>query len=141
MFATCKTLVLSIGLVAGLAPLAAADGFGISFAKHGNHTAFGLEIGIGGFFSPAPPPVHCNAETWVPGHYEIVLENVWVEGATQPVWCAPAYEWRRDACGRWFKVMVAPGHWTNVGAAGHNETRRVEVWRPAHWEIAEAHAH
>jgi hypothetical protein len=39
------------------------------------------------------------------GHWEVRQERVWVE---------PAYEYRRDACGRYYRVCVGQGHWTYV---------------------------
>ena len=30
------------------------------------------------------------------------------------VWCPPVYEWRRDACGRYYRVCVRQGYYKNV---------------------------
>jgi hypothetical protein len=141
MFANRKTLPLCFGAVMFFAPLAAADGFGITFGATGKHAGFGIEFTTRAIAAPAPPPpaIQCAPEVWVPGHYEVVLQPVWVEGPAREVWCAPAYQWRRDSCGRLFKIMVSPGHWTTVTSPGHNETRRVEVWQPGRWQIAAVH--
>jgi hypothetical protein len=135
MFAQRKTLALLLGTIASLTPLASAGGVGISFEKYGKHSGFGIEFSTG-IVAPAPAPSACLPQTWIPGHYDTVLERVWVEGSARELWCAPVFEWRRDACGRTIKVLVVPGHWQTVSAPGHEETRRVQLWQPGHWESA-----
>jgi hypothetical protein len=130
MFAKTHVLFASLLFTAVLAPGAAADGFGVAFGKKGAHVSLAFGFGAPVCFAPAP----CAPSVWVPGHYETVLETVWIEETRSRMWCAAIVEHRRDACGRVFEVVVAPAHWKFACVPAHDETRRVSVWRPAHWE-------
>jgi len=70
---------------------------------------------------------------WSPGHYELVREPVWIPGCSERVWAEPVFEWRRDACGRLFRVELRAGYWKNISRPGHYEYRSRRVWRPGHW--------
>lgn len=131
-----KFSILSVVLIAALAPAARADGFGIELKKHGKHGSVGVWIG-GGDERACPPqaPVRPPPCDWIPAHYETVVEKVWVAGAEQRVWEPALYEWRRDACGRWFQVCVRPGYWKNVCAPGHFEERARQVWCAGGWRM------
>jgi hypothetical protein len=137
MFANRKFMLLSLGAALWLTSLASADGLGITIGKYGRHTSFGLQFSSAPICEPPPPPhvIAFAPAVWVRGHYEIAIQNVWVEGARNQVWCPPVFEWRRDACGRLFKVAIRPGHWDIASSPGHNEVRRVEVWQAGHWQV------
>jgi hypothetical protein len=119
-------------LASVLAPAArASSDIEISF---GRRTGFG-EIGL--HFSSG----HGNSSheregrrEWVPAHFEGRTERVWIEGREQQVWIAPVYDWRYDACGRPYRVQLQVGHWSCVRAAGHFESRPVQVWVGGRWE-------
>jgi len=89
----------------------------------------------------APPPHHAppgyyapTPRLWVPGHYEVVWQKVWVAGVERRVWVEPVFELRYDSCGRAFQFCAAGGHWETVCEPGHYETRDVQVWTPGHWQ-------
>jgi hypothetical protein len=142
MFAKLRVLTVALGTITLLAPLASADGFGVSFSKKGGHASIGFEFTSGTLCEPAPPPpvAVCTPSVWVPAHYETVLQDVWIEGQQERVWCGPVFEWRLDACGKAHKVLVAQGHWNMITTPGHHETRRVQVWQPGHWQITGPHS-
>lgn len=51
------------------------------------------------------PPAHrrgCTPRRHVRGRWKTVRQRVWVPAV---------YEWRRDACGRYFRVIVRHGYW------------------------------
>jgi len=81
---------------------------------------------------PAPPP--CN--TWVPSHYEVQTENVWVPGACETIWVPPSYRTIWDGC-RWIRVTSEPGHYATIQHPGHYEYQEVRVWVPGHYEMAQ----
>jgi hypothetical protein len=136
MFPLMKLSIVSVVLAAVLAPAARADGFGFEVTKHGKHGSFEFRIG-GGDERARPPqaPVRPPPSDWIPGHYETVVESVWVEGAEQRVWEPALFEWRRDACGRSFQVCVRAGFWRNVCTPGRFEQRPRQVWCPGGWRM------
>ena len=74
-----------------------------------------------------------HAPVWIPGRYEVVLRHVWVRGESRRFWDEPRYELRADACGNSIRVLVRQGAWHEAWHPGRHETRRVRIWRPAHW--------
>ena len=88
-----------------------------------------IEVRIGLGRAPRYEP----RRTWVPGHYEVRCERVWVPGCTRQEWVPARYEWRIDTCGRRFQVLVEPGHWITVTDPGRYEAREVRVWVPGYW--------
>ena len=90
---------LILAAFAVLLPLSTASsqvvvrgGIGISFGSHVRvHSGY-----------HRPTRVHAPAPR---GYWRTVCDRVWVE---------PCYEWRRDACGRYYKVCVRPGYWSQV---------------------------
>lgn len=131
MFQRSKLPVLSLALVAILAPASFADGFGISFTKSTKHGALSLGFNTG-FCSPSCEP-RCAPAVWVPGHYETVYRQVWVDEGHDRVWIPPAYEWRSFGCGRPVRVCVRGGHYQRVFRSGHYETQPVRVWVGGGW--------
>lgn len=85
------------------------------------------------------PGVHLHARgylssrVWIPGHYEIVDEQVWVPGFEERVWIEPVFELRRDACGEARRVLISAGHFEVRCRAGHFELRSVRMWQPGRW--------
>ena len=69
--------------------------------------------------------------TYQRGRYETRYQQVWVPGRQEQVWVEPLHEWRRDVCGRRYRVEVRPGHFTLRHVPGRYETRAVRVWVPA----------
>jgi hypothetical protein len=136
MFSKLKLAALSLAFCASLAPASKADGFGISYSKSSNHGAFSVGYSSGPYGAPYWAPsyrVRRPYPRWVAGHYEIVRERVWVPGCVTKVWVEPAYEWRRDVCGRTYSSCVATGHYEMVKQPGHYESRDVKVWVPGGW--------
>ena len=86
--------------------------------------------------------VRSPKRTWVPGHYEIRAERIWIEGYWEEVWIPPEYKrirvTRYDRHGRaytaWEKVLVREGHHEKIWHEGYWETREVREWIAGHWE-------
>ena len=83
-----------------------------------------------GFGAPCAP-----VRVWVPGHFEVLKQTVWVPGSSRQVWIAPAYATRFDACGRAYQVCSRPGHWRTITEPGRYETRRVRAWIDGYWRF------
>lgn len=124
MFARRKLSLAVLALAAAFAPAARADGFGISFGKHGKHKSIGVQIGFGDFGHRS----HRNQ-----GHWETIREKVWVPGYEERVWVQAIYETRVDSCGRPYTVCVRPAHWENVCVPGRYEWRERRVWVSSPW--------
>ena len=75
---------------------------------------------------------YVSSRIWLPGHYEMVRESVWIPGPCQRVWVEPVYEWRLGRCGFEY-VCVRAGYWYSVQLPGHHEDRCRQVWRPGRW--------
>ncbi len=118
-------------LVLGVGSSLTAQGFlGVSFGKHGKHGHVGVSVGIplGGSHCA---PVHRHSDCckrWIPGHFEVVTEQVFVPGCCRQVWVEPVYATEYDHCGRPFQVLVAPGHYETVQEPGHYETVQRQIW-------------
>lgn len=70
---------------------------------------------------------------WVPGHFERVERQVWVEGGTRREWIPPL---TRRVCTSWGgvrEVVVRPGRWVLVPLPGRYEVRCEDVWVPGAW--------
>jgi len=88
-----------------------------------------------GYQAPRFTQPHCAPPSvWIPGHYEMRCEQVWVPGCTRQEWVPPCYEWRVNFCGERFQVLVRPGFWRTVVDAGRYEMRNVQVWVPGRYE-------
>jgi hypothetical protein len=88
-----------------------------------------IELHVGRGRAPRLEP----RRTWIPGHYEVRHERVWVPGCTRQEWVPARYEWRLDSCGRRFQILIAPGHWITVTDPGRYELREARVWVPGYW--------
>ncbi len=94
---------LFVLLTAGAA--SAQAGIVFEFGKHKKHSHVGVGIGI-----PLPGPTHHHVHThycrrYVPGHYDIVREQVWVPGCTRE--SPHLYSYRRTpVTGRFAGVVV-----------------------------------
>ena len=92
---------------------------------YGGHGQYGRTVKIRAHSIPR--------RVWTPGHYEWVMQQVWVPGCAEKVWVEPVYEWRLDYRGNRYQVLVRGGHWEEVIQPGHYESRQVQVWRPGYW--------
>ena len=135
MFTKCKVAVLSLALVSMLAPNSRADGFGITLMKKIHHGAVSI-----GFSSGFPwlggwggCERRCEPACWIPGHYETVYRQVWIEGCAERVWIPPMYEWRTHGCGRPYRACIRPGRFEIASGRGRYETRPVQVWVEGAW--------
>lgn len=108
-----------------LTPAANAEFINLQYSKHGKH---GKHIGISIGYAPKPAP-----RVWVPGHYEVRCEKVWVEGPEERVYVMPVHETRYDKCGRAYQVELRSGYWMTVKQPGRFEERRVRTWVPGHY--------
>ena len=130
MFATLKTPILALALLAALAPASRADGFGISYqSKHG-------AISVGYANGPSWAPgyrARRHTARWIPGHYETIRERVWVPARYEKVWIEPVYTWRRDPFGRAYQVCAAPGRYQFVKRSGYYDHRDGRVWVEGCW--------
>jgi hypothetical protein len=112
-----------------LSPSAGAGGVSFGISAHGRHGSLGIRFG-----APACAPARYPAPVCAPrygGHWETVVERVWVAGTCQQVWVPALYATRYDACGRPYQVCVRAGYWDARQHAGHWEDRTRQVWRPA----------
>jgi hypothetical protein len=137
MFAKLRFPILSLALAAILAPASFADGFGFAWTHRIKHSALSFVYSSGPVFSDGWTPGfarRCAPEYWVPGHYETVCRQVWVEGCARTAWVEPIYAWRSDGCGRPCNVCIASGHYAIVRQSGHFETRRFQVWIEGRWQ-------
>jgi hypothetical protein len=132
MFAKCKVAVLSLALIPSLASISHADGFGISWMQRFHHGVMSIGFSSGAAFGPGCEP-RCAPACWVPGHYESVYRQVWVEGCAERVWTPPVYEWRSYGCGRLYRTCVRPGRFEIFRRGGRYETRPVQVWVEGAW--------
>jgi len=69
----------------------------------------------------------------VPGRYETVVRQVWVEGCERRVWREAVYETVYDWLGRPVRRCVSEGRWEIVREPGRYETRYEQVWREGYW--------
>ena len=132
MFAKCKIAVLSLALVSILAPLSRADGFGITLMKKIHHGALSIGFSTGSFWG-GEPETRCQPAVWIPGHYETVYRQVWIEGCVERVWMPPVYERQYYGCNRPYRACVRGGGFQVVRGNGHFETRPVQVWVEGGW--------
>jgi hypothetical protein len=138
MAAPAKFLALSLAALA-LAPSASAghDSFGISFGKHSKKSSFALHWSntscapVYQFHQPVYAP--CPPKVWVPGHYETVVQKVWVPACTKQVWVEPVYK-PHYGYGSKGKVCVSPGYWKQVHVPGHYASQHVKVFQPGAWQ-------
>lgn len=128
MFRALRTSFLSTALLATLAPVSLADGFGIAFGRGG----FSIGFSSGPVWSPPCPPPP-PPPRWVPGHYEIVSRPVYLAGCEDRLWVPARYGWLRDRYGRAFWGCIEPGHFLLTRQPGHYENRDVRVWVEGGW--------
>ena len=126
MFARFPLVLTTLAALPLLALDARADGFSIGYSKHGKHSSVGVQIGFP-VYAPRPAPPQYG------GHWETIVERVWVPGPCEQVWVAPIYETRYDPCGRRIQVCVRAGYWDTIQRPGHYEERTRQVWREASW--------
>lgn len=70
---------------------------------------------------------------WVPGHWAIESQRVWVPGQSSQVWVPPVYGTHYDECGLPVQVLVKAGYYKTVTQPGCWTTKRVRVWKPGCW--------
>jgi hypothetical protein len=74
---------------------------------------------------------------WVPGHYEVQTEKVWIDGCYEKVWVPPVTQrvWvqPRNGRGYWREDIVEPGHFENVWHKGYWDYQEVQVWVEGFW--------
>jgi hypothetical protein len=125
-----------IAIVLGFA--APADASDVGIQLHGKKGSIAVHIGNGGYgYRPAPRPVGYSQREWVPGHYEVVQDRVWVAGREEKVWVEPVYQWHYDPCGRATRVCVQEGYWKVVCTPGHYETCPRQMWVEGYWVVRE----
>ncbi len=124
---TAATFFVGGSAAAQKSPVSYAGGPGPTAPVHIG--GYGDRYGHGIRVRPRPAP----RRIWVPGHYELVMKQVWVPGWTEKIWVEPVYEWRDDYRRGPYRVLIRPGHWRDVYHPGHYEMQRVRVWRPGYW--------
>jgi hypothetical protein len=136
MFSALKIPLLSLALVAVLAPTSSADGFGISYFKKSKHGEFavGYSNGPSPSYGRGPGARYRHGPArWVPGHHRTVCRQVWVPGFVERVWVEPVFVRRYDVLGRPYQVCVSDGHYEMVQRPGRYETRQFKVWVDGCW--------
>ena len=71
---------------------------------------------------------------WVAGHFDRVAYTVRLPETHQRVKVAARYEWRRDSCGRRYRVCVRRSYYKTVCTPGRVETRHRQVFRKGRYE-------
>jgi|RhiMethySRZTD1v2_1073278.scaffolds.fasta_scaffold1926267_1 hypothetical protein len=132
MFDAPKKPVLTLALVALLAPASFADGFGVAFTRLFHHGAVSVGYSTGPFWNPSCVEP-CPPRRWVPGHYETICRPVYVAGCEERTWVPARYGWVRDRYGRTFWACVQPGHFEVIRRPGRYENREVRVWVEGGW--------
>lgn len=64
------------------------------------------------------------------GYYEYVTKTVWVPERCHRVWIPARYEYRRQPCGRFIRVLVCKGYYQEKTIPGYYDYQTVRVWRP-----------
>lgn len=126
---TMRWMAVTAAVVAGLwgaAPRAEAGDFRIA-------VSFPFFCATPPRDCPPPEPPPCRV--WVPGHYEVREEKVWVPGVCERVWVPPTYKMVWDGC-RPVRVVCRPGHYRAIEHPGRWECREVRVWVPGRHELA-----
>lgn len=122
---------LFVLLTAGAA--SAQAGIVFEFGKHKKHSHVGVGIGI-----PLPGPTHHHVHThycrrYVPGHYDIVREQVWVPGCTHQIYVEAVYRTEFDHFGRAYQVLVTPAHYQTIQDQGRYDWVERKIWIPESW--------
>lgn len=86
--------------------------------------------------------VQSPQRVWVPGHYEIRCERVWIEGYWERIWIPSEYKDVRvtkyDARGRmttfWKRVLIREGYHDRIWHEGYWDTHEIREWVPGCWE-------
>lgn len=126
--------LLALAPLLVLSPAAHAGGFELLLGKKTKHGSIAVRIGGDRDYGHRHAPACEPPRVWVAGHYEMRCERVWVPGTCERVWVAPVYEWRRDACGRTYQVLVCAGYWRTIENPGRWEDREVKVWVEGYWK-------
>lgn len=123
-----KTMIAAVAAVLFCTALADGQGISFSFGKHGKHKSVGVSVGIPlGHHGH----VHSNScQRLVPGHYEIVREQVFVPGPVRQVWVEPVYRTVYDCHGHPHQEVVAHGHWETIQEPGRYELQDRKIWVP-----------
>ena len=64
------------------------------------------------------------------GYYDYVTNKVWIPQRCHKTWIPPRYEYRRQPCGNFVKVLVCEGRYTTRIIPGYYDYQTVKVWRP-----------
>lgn len=67
---------------------------------------------------------------WMPGHYEIVQEKVWIPARKERVWVEPVYERRRH-----HRVLIREGYYKKVIIPGYYDIQERKVWVEGRYEV------
>ena len=142
-----KAISLVIALAGfGLTVPAEAQGLSLSYGKRTKHGSFSINVGnpggygYGGRFAKRSYgnrgyDASCSIprKRWIPGHYQEVPRQVWVQGRRSKVWVPARFETFVDDCGQVREVLVEEGRWEVRHEPGYYETRYVKVWVPGRW--------
>lgn len=101
-------------------------------ARAGN---FDIDLGIflGGHGRYQERRNDCVERRWEPGHYETVSREVCIPGHYESRYVPAVYQWRGDACGRRYRVMVRCGGYERFWVPARTEMVCEEVWVPGRW--------
>ncbi len=70
---------------------------------------------------------------YVPGHYEIREERVWIPETWREETVPAVYREVRDYYGRVYRILVKPAEIRRIRIPGRYEIRRTRVWIPPTW--------
>ena len=77
--------------------------------------------------NPIPP------SRYIPGHYEIRQERIFIPGSVQRVFVPARYVTRCGLFGIRYRREIAPAHYQNYREPGHYELRKRKVWIPGRY--------
>jgi hypothetical protein len=66
------------------------------------------------------------------GYYEYVNKKVWIPKVCKKVWVPAKYEYHRNHCGKFVRVIVSNGYHHSHVTPGYYDYQTVKVWRDVH---------
>ena len=75
-----------------------------------------------------------SERVWVPGHFDRVAYQARLPETHSRVKVAARYEWRRDSCGRRYRVCVRRSYYKTVCNPARYETRYRQVFHKGRYE-------
>jgi hypothetical protein len=137
-----QILVLSVVVMLAAAPAHAGNVFGspaelITMNGPGmgafmNTPSRGTRVTTTPNPQPSPAPCPVPNQVWVPAHFTIVYQQVWIAPHYVDRWVPPVYQ-HQLIRGQAIYVMVQAGYYQRVLAPGYYDLVPVQIWVPGQW--------